>query len=166
MRHGLSLSGLSRLLIGGLLGAVFVFAGISRLIDPEPFAVVIGSFGLTPASWARPILVVLPLAELAVGLGMFFGARWALRLAMCLIVGFIVVLTYGIWLGLDVDCGCFSVDDPEYKAFSTLHSALYRDLLMLAGIVYLYGINVFKKRILKRNSATIEKIREKRCKLS
>jgi uncharacterized membrane protein YphA (DoxX/SURF4 family) len=162
MRQGLSLIELSRLLIRGLLGAVFVFAGVSKLIDPESFAIIIGSFGLTPVSWVNPLSVILPLVELSAGWGMFFGARWALHLVICLTIGFIAVLTYGIRLGLDVDCGCFSVNDPEYRAFSTLHSALYRDLAMLAGIVYLYGINVFKKRMVKRNRMIIETIREKK----
>jgi len=51
---------------------------------------------------------------------------------------FMSILGYGIHMGLDVDCGCFSAEDPEAEAFHGLRSALYRDLVMAAGIGYLY----------------------------
>ncbi len=41
-------------------------------------------------------------------------------------------------MGLDVDCGCFGAEDPEAEAFHGLRTALYRDLVMMAGIVFLY----------------------------
>jgi len=56
-----------------------------------------------------------------------------------LLVLFIAILGYGIWMGLDVDCGCFGPDDPEAEAFHGLRLPLYRDMLMLAGIAYIYG---------------------------
>ena len=52
---------------------------------------------------------------------------------------FIVVLGYGIWMGLDVDCGCFGPDGPEAKAFHGLRLSLYRDLVMLVGASLIYG---------------------------
>jgi len=56
-----------------------------------------------------------------------------------LIVGFIGVLSYGIAIGLDIDCGCFGPGDPEGEAFHSLRSALMRDCFMLAGAAFLYG---------------------------
>jgi hypothetical protein len=49
------------------------------------------------------------------------------------------VLSYGIWMGLDVDCGCFGPEDLEAKAFHGLKGSLLRDLVMLAGIAFIYG---------------------------
>jgi hypothetical protein len=51
---------------------------------------------------------------------------------------FITILSYGIWLGLDVDCGCFGPEDPEAQAFHGLRLALVRDIIMMLGIFYLY----------------------------
>jgi len=38
-----------------------------------------------------------------------------------------------------VDCGCFGPEDPEAEAFHGLRPALYRDLAMLAAVVFLYA---------------------------
>jgi hypothetical protein len=42
-------------------------------------------------------------------------------------------------MGLDVDCGCFGPDDYEADAFHGLRQSLYRDMVMLAGIAFIYG---------------------------
>jgi hypothetical protein len=52
---------------------------------------------------------------------------------------FIAVLAYGLWMGLDVDCGCFGPEDPEAEAFHALRLSFYRDLLMLTGVGFMYG---------------------------
>jgi len=56
-----------------------------------------------------------------------------------MLILFVAVLSYGVWMGLDVDCGCF---DPEnFQVAGALHglrSSLYRDSVMLAGTVFMY----------------------------
>jgi hypothetical protein len=42
-------------------------------------------------------------------------------------------------MGLDVDCGCFGPEDPEAEAFHGLRLSLFRDLVMMAGVVFIYG---------------------------
>jgi len=54
------------------------------------------------------------------------------------------VLGYGLWLEIDIDCGCFGKDDPEHKFFSNLKIASLRDLFLLLPVAYLYrrgGLN-------------------------
>ena len=53
-----------------------------------------------------------------------------------LLVLFIVVLSYGMYLGLDVDCGCFGPEDPERDAFSGLGWAVTRDFMFLIAAAY------------------------------
>ena len=50
---------------------------------------------------------------------------------------FVFVLWFGILKDLDIDCGCFSAE--ELKEHGTLRGALFRDLWMIAGAMYLYG---------------------------
>jgi hypothetical protein len=38
-----------------------------------------------------------------------------------------------------VDCGCFGPEDPEAEAFHGLRLSLFRDLVMMAGVVFIYG---------------------------
>jgi hypothetical protein len=49
------------------------------------------------------------------------------------------VVSYGIWMGLDIDCGCFGPGDLEGEAYKGLRPALYRNLILSVGIFYLYG---------------------------
>ena len=55
-----------------------------------------------------------------------------------MMVLFMGVLSYGIFLGLDIDCGCFGPEDPEAEAFHNLRGALFRDSLLMLAIGYLY----------------------------
>jgi transposase len=75
-------------------------------------------------------------AQAAVGL--IRHQRGSLELATVLMLIFIAVLSYGIYLGLDVDCGCFGPEDPESAAFHGLRRALYRDMALMVGIIFLY----------------------------
>ena len=120
------------------LAMVFIWSGINKLMGLRDFAFVIDAYGLIPnalAGWAALGLSVL---ELVAGIGLLLDLRGSLAAIGAMTGLFIGVLTYGIHLGLDVDCGCFGPEDPLAEAFHGLRPALYRDLVMVAGIVYLY----------------------------
>ena len=121
-----------------LLAVLFLYAGITKLADPQAFGVIIAGFGLLPESLIVPVAVILPAAEVAVALGLIGDIRGALGLVVFLLLLFIVVLAYGISLGLDVDCGCFGPEDPEGQVYGNLSGALVRDLFMVMGAAYLY----------------------------
>ena len=121
------------------LGGVFIYAGGTKLVEPEIFAVLIEAYGIVPERLLMPVAIGLPLLEVIAGIGLLFDIRGSLALITGLLVLFIVVLGYGIWMGLDVDCGCFGPDDPEAEAFHGLRLSLYRDLSMMAGVFFIYG---------------------------
>lgn len=120
------------------LSAVFLYSGISKLMDPKAFGVIIEAYGLIPEGWVMPVAVVLPALETIAAVGLIWDVRWSLEAISGLLIMFIMIVGYGLYMGLDVDCGCFGSDDPE-QAFSGLRSALYRDFVMLAGVFYLYA---------------------------
>jgi len=125
-------------LIRILLSVIFLWSGISKLMDPAEFAVIIDGYGLMPDAWILPLAIALPLLEMVFGLGLLLDIRGSLVVITGLLMLFIAILSYGIWLGLDVDCGCFGPEDPEAQAFHGLWSALVRDIIMMLGIFYLY----------------------------
>ena len=125
-------------LIRVLLCVTFLWSGISKLMALKEFAVIIDSYGLVPEAWILPLAIILPLLEMVFGLGLLLEIRGSLAVITGLLMLFMAVLSYGIWLGLDVDCGCFGPQASESEAFHSLRPALYRDLLMIAGIIYLY----------------------------
>ena len=122
-----------------LIATVFIWSGLIKISDPNGFAIVIDAYGLVPETWVMTVAIGLSFLELIAGLGLLIGVAGSLSLTTGLLLLFVAVLTYGIVLGLDVDCGCFGPGDPEAEAFHGLRSALYRDGLILAGIVYLYA---------------------------
>lgn len=121
-------------LLRWILAGVFIYAGSVKLLDPHTFAVLIGAYGILPESLLMPVSVGLPALELAAGIGMLFHMKGSLAAIGVLLGLFIVILGYGIWMGLDVECGCFGPDNPEGAAFHGLRTSLVRDLFLLAGV--------------------------------
>lgn len=130
------LAGIERVLCFGI-GLVFFYAGVSKLANPHDFAVVIAGYGLLPDPLLLPVAVALPVVEVLAALGLVIGIRGSWTVLTVLLVGFIAILSYGLLLGLDVDCGCFSSNEPE-AAYKGLKPALFRDLVMLAGLICLF----------------------------
>lgn len=120
-------------------GCIFIYAGSTKLLEPEIFAVLIEAYGLVPEGLLMPVAIVLPVLEVLAGAGLLFDIKGSLSITAGLLVLFIAVLGYGIWMGLDVDCGCFGPKDPEYKAFHSLKLTLFRDLVMITGLTFIYG---------------------------
>ncbi|MFH1991875.1 MAG: MauE/DoxX family redox-associated membrane protein [Pseudomonadota bacterium] len=121
-----------------LLAVIFLWSGIAKLIDSKSFAVIIQAYGLIPESWVMPAAVFLPALEIIAALGLLMDIEGSLAVVLGLLILFMAILGYGIWMGLDVDCGCFGPEDPEAKAYHGLRPALYRDMAMMAGVLYLY----------------------------
>ena len=117
---------------------LFVYAGVNKLLNPRAFATVIDAFGLVPDPLIMPIAVALPILEILAAVGLLFDVRGCLGLVAGLLVFFMAVVSYGIWMGLDIDCGCFGLGDPEGEAYKSLRPALYRNIGLLAGTAYLY----------------------------
>ncbi|MBU1139170.1 MAG: DoxX family membrane protein [Proteobacteria bacterium] len=128
-----------------LISVPFLYAGITKLADPQSFAVVIAGFGLLPEPLLMPAALLLPLLEIIVAAGLLCNVRICLPAAATLMILFIAVLSYGIRLGLDVDCGCFGPEDPE-QAYHNLWSALFRDLGFLIPILYLFWFQYITDR--------------------
>lgn len=126
------------LLVRTAVSAIFLWSGISKLMAADNFAVIIESYGLLPDNWTLLVAVALSLLEVVAGLGLLADIKGSLTVIAGLLGLFIVILSYGIWLGLDIDCGCFGSEDPEAKTFHGLRSALVRDIIMMLGIFILY----------------------------
>ncbi len=121
-----------------LLSVIFLWSGISKLMAPQFFAVIIENYGLLPDPLTLTAAIFLSIIEVLAGLGLLADIRGSLAVVTGLLGFFIVILSYGIWLGLDVDCGCLGPNDSEARASRGLRSALLQDMAMMLGIFYLY----------------------------
>jgi len=126
------LSLITRVILGGL----FVYAGILKITDVKEFAKTISLYNLVPETFLPFTAISLPIVEIVAGVGLVFNLRFCLSIITGMLFMFIIVLWYGILNNLEIDCGCFSKD--ELASQDSLRMAFYRDLVMLAGAVYIY----------------------------
>jgi uncharacterized membrane protein YphA (DoxX/SURF4 family) len=120
------------------LAMSFLVAGVIKILDPMTFAVTINAFGILPGPLVLPVAYLLPVLEILGAAALIFDIRGSLGLITLMILMFIVVLGYGLHMGLDIDCGCYGPGDPEGEAFAGIRAALWRDLVMLGCATLLY----------------------------
>jgi uncharacterized membrane protein YphA (DoxX/SURF4 family) len=119
------------------LAALFIYAGVIKLLDPGAFATIISTYDLVPEALLPFLAVGLPLIETISGLALLADRPWGLHLVTGLLVLFVFVLGYGILGDLDVDCGCFGAEELDKR--TALRAAFYRDLVLIGVVApYLY----------------------------
>jgi uncharacterized membrane protein YphA (DoxX/SURF4 family) len=121
------------------LAALFIYAGVIKLIDPKSFSRVISSYDIVPEMLLPFVAIGLPLLETVAGIALLFDIRGSLAVITGLLGLFVFVLGYGILNDLNVDCGCFGADDLAQQG--SLRQAFYRDLVLIGIVVpflYLY----------------------------
>jgi len=155
-------SDLSYKLCRWALGAVFIYAGSIKLMAPRAFAVLIDAYGILPVGLLMPVAITLPALEVVAGIGLIFDIKGSLSIIAGLMVTFISILAYGVGMGLDIDCGCFGPEDPEAEAFHGLRGALYRNLVMLTGVIFMFSWRRYHDIKPIKISTFIKTIRKKR----
>jgi uncharacterized membrane protein YphA (DoxX/SURF4 family) len=124
------------LIVRLVIGSVFIYAGFIKLIDPKAFAKLISQYDIVPDSLLPVVAIGLPAVEFLAGLGLVLNIRGSLAVIFNLLVVFIMVLGYGIFNDMNIDCGCFSTE--EINAHNSQKQALFRDFFMIAAACYLY----------------------------
>jgi len=127
---------IGRLLLRVAIAALFLFAAITKLIDPSSFAQQIANYQLTPWPATAVLSVFLPALELCVGMSLLLG-RWesgALVWVAILLTIFSGALLSAIVRGLSIDCGCFG---RSIENTGTLWP-LIRNLALLAVTGFLW----------------------------
>ncbi len=140
------------------LGLLFVVSGGIKATDPVSFSKIIQAFAILPSSFSYSAAVLICFSELLLGIGLIADIRGSLGGIMALLTGFILVLSWALYMGYDIDCGCFGPEDPEAKAFSSLKTSLTRDGFMVLSVIYLYAWR-FKNSYAPRFSKAINKRR-------
>ena len=104
-------------ILGLLIGGVFIFAGLSkivglqpfRLLDPMEFARDIDNYKMLPWGICVGLALYLPWLEVMCGLALIFR-RWysgALTILFALLLVFIAASIAAKTRGIDISCGCF-----------------------------------------------------------
>jgi putative oxidoreductase len=91
-----------------LLGAIFITFALSKIMRPAVFALNVVDYGMMPSWGVNLWALVLPWAELVVGLFLILGIRTraAATLIAAMNIIFIVGLVDAIFHHLPINCGC------------------------------------------------------------
>ncbi len=100
-----------------LVGCIFVYASVEKVFDPGAFSLLIDNYKMLPAGYSLIIASTLPWVELVCGLAIIFGTgtRGAALVLGLLTVGFTGAVASGIVRGLDISCGCYTLDPTVGK---------------------------------------------------
>lgn len=95
-----------------LLGAIFIYAGSGKILNPEQFAQAVINYRLVPLARVNLFAIVLPWLELVSGIFLLVGlfSRGSIIIITLLMALFLGAIGSALWRGLDISCGCFSTD--------------------------------------------------------
>lgn len=121
------------LLIRLVLAGIFLYSGLVKAGASEEFALALVPFTIIPATWIGTFALVLTWLELAVGLSLLVPRIYPAGAAAVVVLSliFIGALTWALWNGIIVDCGCFGRDEAP-SAFKMV-LAIVRDVLIGGG---------------------------------
>ena len=119
-----------------LTGALFIYAGAVKIIDPVEFARDIDNYKMLPWKLGVGLAFYLSWLEIVCGLALITRIlfRGSVFIVTSLMTFFIVASIVAKARGLDVSCGCFG-HASKYLNFSW-HLAL--DFLLLGGLLLLW----------------------------
>jgi len=113
------------------LGALFIWAAVTKLPDMTAFAQDVANYRVIPAALVPLLAAAVVGIELLAGIALVTGVmeRSAAAVLAVLLGAFTVLLTQALLRGIDLRCGCFGGD--ERASWWTV----VRDLVMLATAI-------------------------------
>ena len=127
------------------LAVMFVVAGVPKIFHPLVFATSIEAYGILPEFLILPAAIILPLIEVVLAVALICNRKEGLWGSIALLLIFIAALGYAIYMGLDIDCGCFGPEDPEAHLFSNIREAIVRDVVFVVMAIIPLCIHNFSK---------------------
>ena len=93
------------------MGALFIYSGIFKAMDPGNFAKVILRYNVIPDIIAPYAAIILPFIELILGFLVLIGlkVRPSSLVLMNFMIFFIIAITINVVRGESFDCGCFEL---------------------------------------------------------
>jgi uncharacterized membrane protein YphA (DoxX/SURF4 family) len=128
-----------RLIVGG----TFIYACAGKLLNQELFARAIYNYKFLPDVFINIFAIVMPYLELVTAV---FLIGSAFMIIVMLIV-FIISLTQAYARGLDISCGCFSLETVSEKSDILLRIIEDIFLLVATFIIFIKSKPIIKQEI-------------------
>lgn len=134
-----------------IIGVIFIYASLGKVIAPNDFAIAIKNYDMLPYSLINIPAIIIPYLEFFAGLFLIFGK---FKIGSSFLIGlmlifFLVGLIQAYARGLDINCGCFSLDNPS--ASSDILLRIFEDILMLIAIILIFLYSYKEKLLAQKN---------------
>lgn len=128
-----------------LLGLIFLYSSVGKLFNPADFAKAILRYDFLPLYFVNLLAIVLPWLEFVVGLLLIAGIfkKASSILAGASLIMFLIALISAVARGLDISCGCFSLEESSSKG--DIIFRIVQDFFMLAALIIVYKFGDAKK---------------------
>tara|TARA_Y100000590_G_C15468130_1_gene919105 strand:+ start:318 stop:803 length:486 start_codon:yes stop_codon:yes gene_type:complete len=129
-----------------ILGLIFIYASIDKIINPIEFSKTIDNYHFSPYYLNNIAALIIPWIELIIGLCLLFGVflNGASFISILLLVFFIILLSQALYRGININCGCFdlntSIDLNDYELKRKMIKRIIEDFLFL-GLAFLINFN-------------------------
>lgn len=135
------------LLLRLILGITFLYAGIVKASSSQAFAIALLPFTFIDTTWTGPLAMGLAWMEILAGVLVLtpkiHEAGAAMIAGLCAV--FIAVLSWALWNGYIVSCGCFGEDMAPSVGKMLL--AIGRDIFLLAAAVAIIALPRWRKSL-------------------
>jgi uncharacterized membrane protein YphA (DoxX/SURF4 family) len=124
---------------------VFIYASVGKLFRPEDFAKAILRYEFLPIYFVNIMAIVMPWVEFFTGVLLILGIfkKASSMIASISLVVFLIALISAFARGLDISCGCFSLEETSTKG--DIIYRIVQDFFMLAGAIIVYKFSNVKK---------------------
>jgi len=128
-----------------LLGTIFIYASIDKIINPAAFSDSIDNYHIIPSQLSNIAALIIPWIELFIGLCFIFGIflDGACLISATLLIWFIFILSQALYRGIDVHCGCFDLSE---KAIDDASLRLKMIKRIVEDILFLLITFIIKNR--------------------
>jgi uncharacterized membrane protein YphA (DoxX/SURF4 family) len=130
-----------------IVGCVFIYASLDKIMHPELFAEAVYNYQLSPEVAVNVVALWLPWLELLSGVLLVLGVwvRGSSLILSGLMLVFLGSLGINLARGLDIHCGCFTTQGSDPMTILTL----FRDSLFLFFALYLFWLYQVKSAPVK-----------------
>lgn len=139
-----------------VLGGVFIYASLDKIIHPDFFAEAVYNYQLSPEMAVNLVAIWLPWLEFWCGVLLVLGlwVRGSILILSGLLLVFLSAIGINLARGLDIHCGCFTTQGTDPMTIFTL----FRDFSFLFLALYLFWLHQIRgvetrfsiARVLKR----------------
>ena len=132
------------------LGLLFIYASAEKIYNPVGFADVIANYHILPTQFINPAALLMPWVEFLCGVLLVAGVfvKGSAMIVNVLMAVFIAAFFASLYRGLDISCGCFSLDT------STKHKIwvyIVRDFAILAAGAWVFWYGFRSEQVMARH---------------